>query len=86
MACSLWRWCQGARASSFTRLAAFLSRQAPSSTVWVPPRPGTRQAARRAEFRVAQPGHLAGLPRPYPLAAVASAVPGHPSPCCCEPG
>ena len=36
MARSRWRWCQGARASSFRRLAAFLSRHAPSSTVWVP--------------------------------------------------
>jgi hypothetical protein len=36
MARSRWRWCPGARASSFTRAEAFLKRHAPSSTVWVP--------------------------------------------------
>jgi hypothetical protein len=36
MARSRWRWCPGARASSFTRAAAFLKRHAPSSTMWVP--------------------------------------------------
>lgn len=36
MARSRWRWCPGARASSFTSAAAFLSRHSPSSTMWVP--------------------------------------------------
>ena len=36
IACSRWRRCPGARASSFTRLAAFLSRQAPFSIVRAP--------------------------------------------------
>jgi hypothetical protein len=36
MARSRWRWCPGARASNFTRAAAFLSRHAPSSMVRVP--------------------------------------------------
>jgi hypothetical protein len=36
MARSRWRWCPGARASSFTRAEAFLKRHAPSTTVRVP--------------------------------------------------
>jgi hypothetical protein len=34
--CSRWRWCLGARASSFTRAAAFLRRQAFCWMVWDP--------------------------------------------------